>query len=818
MEGETAITSDVPVTEVNKETAEEMNKDVKQDEKDAPLDGEFIVEKETVDVKNGGSQTSPLLPFEDNMQSIIAKSREVLEANEKTNKLELEVEKLTTNFKHLESENAELKNQVCITREKLDQKERKYEDLEINHQKLQDLFKETKERYNSQISALQEELQAQESNQKEMVKVKESFEALNIELDSSRKRTNDLEQELVLSASDAKKFKELHKQSESLVESETNRVLELERLLQLAQVGAKEMEDQMALVQEELKGLYEKVANHENVEEALKKTTIDLSVFQEELEVSKSQVLEIQKKHASQEANLSELTEELIQKKASESSTQENLQAKESELEEVKLKLHEIQEELPEIRKEKEAVDAILVKSKIELAETKERAYQLSSNYDTLLAEYQNSQAKHKELEQELKLLKAALEETKSLEAKLEEELAQFSVKMPELTSTIATLEEEKKHLNQLLQDFIDKVTQLESELTQSSSRNTVLELELKTVLEKLTDHQERANMSHQRSIELEDTVQNYNLKAQNADKKASELELLWEAEKYRIQDLEEQIKTLEKQCMDTEECSRNHSQKASELEAEIEALRSKATVLEGALEIASKKELELTESLEGTLKIATKKEQELIESLDLATAEKKQLENISRKSSEQLVEAENFVETLRNELKVSQQKLETIMGDLEASGIRETKVINKLKLAEEQLDEARSKHLKYETLHETQTREFDLKLQESVAEFASRDTEAKSLLEKSMTLETQLAEATEKTNSLKDEIDQLLLMRINLENKNERLKKEMEDQMALVQEELKGLSDKVVDHEKVEEALKKTTVDLSVVQDELEA
>ena len=44
---------------------------------------------------------------------------------------------------------------------------------------------------------MQEGLQAQESNQKELAQAKKSFETLNNELESSRKRLQDLDQSLV---------------------------------------------------------------------------------------------------------------------------------------------------------------------------------------------------------------------------------------------------------------------------------------------------------------------------------------------------------------------------------------------------------------------------------------------------------------------------------------------------------------------------------------------------------------------------------------------------------------------------------------------
>ncbi|GJY68365.1 hypothetical protein Tco_0471347 [Tanacetum coccineum] len=53
------------------------------------------------------------------------------------------------------------------------------------------------------------------SNQKELAQVKKSFETLNSELESSIKRMQDIKQELGVSASDAKKYEELHHHSVS---------------------------------------------------------------------------------------------------------------------------------------------------------------------------------------------------------------------------------------------------------------------------------------------------------------------------------------------------------------------------------------------------------------------------------------------------------------------------------------------------------------------------------------------------------------------------------------------------------------------------
>ncbi|KAL2522238.1 putative myosin-9 [Forsythia ovata] len=149
----------------------------------------------------------------------------------------------------------------------------------------------------------------------------------------------------------------------------------------------------MACVQLELKSLYEKIAENQKVEEALKSTIAKLSTVQWELDLSKSQVQEVEQRLASKETLINELTQELELKSASESkaikdiaalenqfsSTNENLQEKISDLENLKLKLGNevsareeleqqlksqesnitsVQEELAKVLEEKEALEA----------------------------------------------------------------------------------------------------------------------------------------------------------------------------------------------------------------------------------------------------------------------------------------------------------------------------------------------------------------------------------------------------------------------------------------------------------------------------
>ncbi|XP_057506525.1 uncharacterized protein LOC130789715 [Actinidia eriantha] len=201
-----------------------IQKEGKKEEEETALEGEFIkVEKEPLDTKDD-SNYAATPPAEDEKTSVIERSssnstasRELLETQEKVKELELELEGVAGALKHSESANAVLKDEVSLTKAKLDESGKKLEELELN------------------LTGF-------------------------------------------VTAGKARKFEELHKESSSHAESETKKALEFERLLEMAKLSVKEMEDQMASLQEELKGLYYKIAENQKVEEeALKSTAAELA-------------------------------------------------------------------------------------------------------------------------------------------------------------------------------------------------------------------------------------------------------------------------------------------------------------------------------------------------------------------------------------------------------------------------------------------------------------------------------------------------------------------------------------------------------------
>uniref|UniRef100_A0A6N2JZ40 Uncharacterized protein n=1 Tax=Salix viminalis TaxID=40686 RepID=A0A6N2JZ40_SALVM len=177
MEGETQVSSEVPV--------------VTDD-----IDVAGLI-KESFDAKSSGEADKP---------SVVERTREMLDAQEKLKELELELERVSAALKHSESENTRMKDDVLLAGEKLDEGGKKYGELEISHKKLQEQIMEAEEKFSAQLNTLQEALQAKETKHQELVEVKESFDGITLELENSRKKMQELEHELEVSSGEAKKF------------------------------------------------------------------------------------------------------------------------------------------------------------------------------------------------------------------------------------------------------------------------------------------------------------------------------------------------------------------------------------------------------------------------------------------------------------------------------------------------------------------------------------------------------------------------------------------------------------------------------------
>ncbi|KAF8390899.1 hypothetical protein HHK36_023198 [Tetracentron sinense] len=521
-------------------------------EEEIAMDGEFIkVEKVSLDVKDS-FHTDEAASRNDDKPSVIERtssnsiaSRDFLEAQEKMKELELELEKMAGELKHSDSNNALLKEEVLLTKEKLEDSGKHCEELELGQKRLKEQIVEAEEKYNSQLKTLEEALQAQETKYKELTHVKEAYDGLSIELESSRKKMQELEQELESSAGEVQKFEELSKQSGSHAESETQRALEFERLLELAKLSTKEMEDQISSQQEELKGMYEKIAENQRVEEVLRSSVAELSEVQGELELSKSQVVDLEQRLTSKEAVMNELAQELDMRKALEaqmkedilalenqvSSTKEDLQKKVSELEEIMLKL---QQEM----NTRELVEVSL------------------KTQETHISTVQEELAK-------------VIGEKNALE-----------VASADLNSTVAEMKDLCSDLETKLKLSDENFCKADSLLSQALSNNAELEQKLKS-LEEL--HQESgvvAATATQKNVELEDIVRASNAAADEAKSELREIETQFISAEKRNVELEQQLNLVELKSSDAERELKELSEKMSEINAVLRGVEEEKTQL----------------------------------------------------------------------------------------------------------------------------------------------------------------------------------------------------------------------------------------------
>ncbi|THU56337.1 hypothetical protein C4D60_Mb11t16200 [Musa balbisiana] len=332
-------------------------------EEESASDGDFIkVEKEIlVDAKESSHVLNPIVEVEETLLTVNHESGNS-EANanftkmkEKIEDLELQLETVLGKLNSSEAEKAFLKSEIDLANDKLEKKSKRCEELELGEKLMKNQALEDEQRYNLQLESLKEALKATDMKHKELTDVRESFTGLSTDLEISRERIKALEEELLSSAGELHKLEELSKHNSTQAELESRKVLDLEKMLELAHMTAKETEDQMSNSQKELKELYEKFAGKEHIEEALQSTSLELSKFQEKLEISKSDIAKLEQNLASKDSFIHKLTEELNLQKVSEeqlradvtalenalSASREDLQTKLVNLEELELNLQE---------------------------------------------------------------------------------------------------------------------------------------------------------------------------------------------------------------------------------------------------------------------------------------------------------------------------------------------------------------------------------------------------------------------------------------------------------------------------------------------
>ncbi|KAL8131980.1 hypothetical protein AgCh_007762 [Apium graveolens] len=492
-------------------------------DEESNLDAEFIkVEKESV----CSHKSSP--------------SRDLLEAQEKVQELEHELVSVSRALKDSESEVTRLKDEVLFTNKKLQESEKSYDELEISNNKLQKQISEAEGR----------SLQVQETKQKAMNDVQEAYDDLQLELETSKKKMLEVNQELQISEGEALKFEELHRQSGVHAEMEMKKALEFERLLEMAKVSAVEVEDQMATLQGELVGLYEKIAENEKLEEALRATTADLSTVQGELKVSKLQILDLEKRLHLQEDSVNKVA--VLESELSSSAAQKS----------------ELELQLKSAMKKEEVLNESLnmtTEEKINLADA-------LNNTTEKLVEAENSLQL---LQSDLNLTHQKLV-TAERSASLKEEFTQIAMKLANSESANEELKKRVSHAE-------DQATQYFSEIDMLVETNTQLKSKINELQELLnSEYAEKEETSQKLSSHLS-TIMELKDRHSRASEQVDSHKIELEQTLTRLKDLESMVKELEsrsshfeKECEGLAGVNFNLTQELSEHESKLNDVQTK--------------------------------------------------------------------------------------------------------------------------------------------------------------------------------------------------------------------------------------------------
>lgn len=272
--------------------------------------------------------------------------------------------------------------------------------------------------------------------------------------------------------------------------------------------------------------------------------------------------------------------------------------------------------------------------------------------------------------------------------------------------------------------------------------------------------------------------------------------------------DLEEKLKNSDIKCSKTEALLSQALSNNSDLEQKLkslEELSEKVSELKSALIVAEEEEKKSTNQmqeyqekvtkLESTLNQSLARISELEEDLRIALQKGAEHEDLGNVSSQRSIELEGLLLTSQSKLEKAEEKLKDLEAfqvknsSLEAAlsismekerGLSENlnAVMEKLKSAEERLvkqaSEATLRSIELQALH----KHSELRIQTAIEDLSRRDTEAKSLTEKSKDLEERirlyegkLAEASGESLSLKEELDQSSLENELLAHTNNQLK-----------------------------------------------
>ncbi|XP_010475221.1 PREDICTED: interaptin-like [Camelina sativa] len=468
-----------------------------------------------------------------------------------------------------------------------------------------------------------------------------------------------------------------------------------------------------------------------------------------------------------------------------------------------------------------------------------------------------NSNGSHRELHEAQEKAKELEHELEKVTGELKRYESENTLLKDELLSTKGRLDEtEKKHEEH---EVVRK--KLQEQISEGEARHS-------SQLKSLEDALQLHDVKHKELTEVKEAFDGLGLEVENSRKKMKELEerlrlSAVEAEKFK--EVEEKLKISDENFSKTDALLSQALSQNSVLELKLKSLEEvskKVSELKSALIVAEEERKKSTSQineyqekvtkLETSLSQSAARTSELEEDLRIALQKGAEHEDIGNVSTQRSVELQGLFQTSQSKLEEKLKDLEALQeknSSLEAALSVATEkerelsenlnaVTEKLKSAEDKLekqareiDEATTRSIELEALH----KHSEIKIQKAMEDFSSRDTEAKSLTEKSKDLEERirlyegkLAEASGLSLSLKEEIDQSSAENELLADTNNQLKIKIQELQGYLESErdtanerlsqrdteAKDLSTKLKFHENLIEEHKRQILEASGVAD----
>ncbi|URE35868.1 hypothetical protein MUK42_37231, partial [Musa troglodytarum] len=780
-------------------------------------------------------------------------------AMEKKKELELQLEESGRGQELSESEKSLPKSEFHLANQKLVKMNRYCEEHELDQKAMKDDILEALTVNDTKHKKLLEVKEAFTGLAAELKSSMKEMKAFQEELVSSANEMRKLEEFSKHSSSQAELEPKRALQFENMLELAQFKAKEIEGQMDSLQKGLKGLYERIAENQHVKGVLHANAVELSTIQEKLEISRSTVADFEQKLVSKDSIIHELTEELNMLKVSEEWMKTHVLELENLLAASKEELQAKHVNLEEIELKLQEkigasfrnqvlwqkvtvqsLQKDLSDLTREKVTLQSTVADLSMKLSMNEEQFRQLEANLnladqnfsktDSLLSqallrnkELEQNQSSFEELHHDMKkVMDATTKRNLELENLVQSsKLAEESLKTKLRQSEMRSFSAEKRNMelkqqfnttemrcleaeseiedlnNQTTLSGENKIGQLESSLSKSFRRNTELEKELnsllekcatatyqsnaeledkvqsshsKTEVEKCVKHKEQGTTAHQSNVELGDKVQSSHFETENAVTGADEFEQLLETANYRIQELEQLLATLEAKYRDTETELKQYSGKVSALFAEIEAYQARSESLESVLQAANEKESELTDALDATIK------------------DRKKLEDLSNIQAKSLSEAENLIQILQNKLKSFGAKLESAEEQLQASSLREKELVEKLRSTGEQLkhdgkavEDINTRNLEMNSLNESLDKDTGFKFKEATLRFNQKESEFKELHEKLQFLEEQKTlyedqafETNEEVASLKAELEANAMKLVSLDNKVEELNQEV--------------------------------------------